>query len=155
MGRFLKVFGAISVIVVVSLGLLFSVVIVKGNALDRESKTYAQSIVNSIITSWDEEALIRCASPQFMAVTPRTQLDEFFGRARQLGRLKECDQLQGQASFSLTSWSGKSENAAYTDNCNFQRGTARIYLNLVKNGEDWIIVGFNVTPLSAHHPFAS
>jgi hypothetical protein len=150
MGRFLKIFGAICAFIVVAIVLIVVVMIVKGSALDKESKAYATAVISAVASNWDEQALTSRASTEFMAVTSRTQLDQFFERVRELGRMNGCKDLQGQASFSLTTWSGERVTAAYAGDCNFQEGAARVSVNLVKHGSNWQVAGFNVTPVNPH-----
>lgn len=124
------------------------VVIVKGRALDKESKAYANAGVSAVATNWDEQALTSRASPEFMAATSRPQIDQFFGRIRELGRMNECQNLRGQAFFSLTTRSGERVTAAYSGDCNFQQGAARVSVSLIKYDGNWQVAGFNVTPIS-------
>jgi len=150
MGRFLKIFGAICTFIVAVLTSIVVVVIVKGNALDKESKGFANMVVRAVATNWDEQALMSRASPEFLAATSRDQVHQFFGRVRELGPMNDCKDLRGQASFSLTSWSGERVTATYVGDCIFQRGVARISLSLIRHRGNWQIAGFNVTPMNPH-----
>jgi len=69
--------------------------IAKGRALDKESKAYAALFISEVATNWDEQALTSRASAEFTAVTSPTQIDQFFGQARELGRLIGCKELRG------------------------------------------------------------
>ena len=61
-----------------------------------------------------------------------------------LGQLQKCDPPQGQALMSATSQEGKRISAQYSSKATFQKGEATIKLGLIKHGDQWQILSFNV-----------
>jgi len=65
MKKFFIVLGSLflALIVLVAIGIAF--IAVKGTALDKESKAYADSAIPAIVTTWSEKELLDRASPEF------------------------------------------------------------------------------------------
>lgn len=65
MKKFFIVLGSIflALIVLGAIGIAF--VAVRGNALDNESKAYADTAIPKIVSTWSEKALLDRASPEF------------------------------------------------------------------------------------------
>jgi hypothetical protein len=63
MKKFLITLGSIflAVIILGAIGIAF--IAVRGNALDKESKPYADSAISAIVTAWSEKELVDRASP--------------------------------------------------------------------------------------------
>ena len=74
MKRFLIVLGSIFLALIVLGGLGIGFVAVQGNALDKESKAYADSAIPAIITTWLDKALLDRASPEFNEATNAVQV---------------------------------------------------------------------------------
>ena len=145
MKKFLIVLGSIflALIVLGVIGIAFTAI--RGSALDKESKAYADSAVPAIITTWSEKALLDRVSPEFKKATRVDQLDRFFlGYYNTLGRLQKCEPAQGQATMSLTSQTGGMTTGRYTAKATFEKGDATIKLSLIKHGDQWQIGGFYV-----------
>jgi hypothetical protein len=109
MKKFFIVLGSIFLVIVVLGAGGIAFVAVRGNALDKESKTYADSAIPAIVTGWNEKELLDRASPEFQKAVTQPQLDQLFRWVSTLGRLQKCDPAQGQALMSATTQNGEND----------------------------------------------
>ena len=141
MKKLLILLGAIFAFIL----LLVGMVVVRGTIADRESQAYADAAVISIVSSWNEQALLDRASPEFMRQSGRDQIDALFARLRPLGRLTR---YAGSSGASFTSYNvgagGSATTAVYLANAYFEHGTAQIKITLIKHNGAWRILGFFV-----------
>ena len=146
MKKFLIILGStfLALIVIGAIGIVF--VAVRGAALDKESKAYADTAIPAIVTNWSEKALLDRASSELKQAVTQQQLDEYFLRASTLGRLQKCEPAQGQALMSTTTQSGKMISAQYTAKATFEKGEATVTLGLIKHGDQWQILRFDARP---------
>jgi hypothetical protein len=144
MKKFFIVLGSIfaALIVLGSIGIAF--VAISGTALDKESKTYADSAIPAIVTNWSEKELLDRASPEFKKATPPDQLDRLFRWVSGLGQLEKCEPAEGQALMSASTQTGKVISAEYMAKATFQKGEAIIKLGLIKHGDQWQVLSFHV-----------
>jgi hypothetical protein len=142
--RFFIILGSIflAIIMLGAIGIAF--VAVRGNALDKESKTYADAAIPAIVTTWSEKELLDRASPELKQAVTTDQLDRLFRWVSGLGQLQKCEPSQGQALMSATTQTGKMISAQYTAKATFQKGEAAIKLGLIKHGNEWQILNFHV-----------
>ena len=143
MKKFFIVLGSIFLALIVLGALGIGFLAVRGNALDKESKAYAETAIPAIVTTWDEKELMNRASPEFKQAVTANQVDRLVRWMGSLGRLQKCESAQGQ-SFQSVSHSGKQITAKYTAKAQFQKGEAIINLLLIKHGDQWQIGGFDV-----------
>jgi hypothetical protein len=132
----------LAVIVLGAIGIAF--VAIRGNALDKESKGYADSAIPAIVSTWSEKELLDRASPELKKAVTIDQLDRLFRWVSGLGQLQKCAPTEGQALMSATTQTGKMISAQYTAKATFQKGEATIKLGLIKHGDQWQILSFYV-----------
>lgn len=139
-----KLLMALGGIFLVIIGLLV-VAVVKGRALDKQSKAYADAAVVAIVSNWNDQALLDRASGAFMKTTNNEQLDQLFHRLRVLGKMTKYRGSKGSSSayFSFNKWKW-SITASYIGHADFQFGVAAIKINLIKVHGRWRILGFFV-----------
>ena len=144
MKKFFIVLGSIFLALIV-LGVVgFAFVAIRGTALDKESKAYADAAIPAIVTTWSEKELLDRASPELKQAVTIDQLDRLFQWFSSLGRLQKCEPAEGQSLMSVTSQSGKQIAAKYTAKAQFEKGEATINLVLIKHGDQWQIGRFDV-----------
>jgi hypothetical protein len=115
MKKFFIVLGSIFLALIVLGGIGIAFVAVRGNALDKESKAYADAAIPAIVTTWTDKALLDRASPEFNQGTTAVQVYHMFRWWEgSLGRLQKCEPAQGQSLMSVTTQSGKTISAQYT-----------------------------------------
>ena len=117
---------------------------VHGTALDKESKAYAEATVPAIITNWREKELLDRASPELKKAADQQQFDRMFRWFSSLGHLQKSDPLQGGAIVSATSQAGNQITAQYHTKATFEKGEATVTLGLIKHGDQWEVLRFNV-----------
>jgi hypothetical protein len=144
MKKILIVLGStfLALIVLAAIGIGF--VAIRGTALDKESKGYADAAIPAIVTTWSQKELLDRASPEFNKAVTSDQLDRMFRWFATLGQLQKCEAAQGQALMSATSQEGKRISAQYTSKATFQKGEATIKLGLIKHSDQWQILSFYV-----------
>lgn len=144
MKKLFIVLGSIflAIIVISAVGIGF--VAYRGNALDKESRAYADSAIPAIVPSWSEKELLDRASPEFKKAVTIDELDRLLRWVSNLGHLQKREPAQGQAVMSVTSQSGKIIAAQYTAKATFEKGEATIKLDLIKHGDQWQILSFRV-----------
>jgi len=144
MKKFFAVLGVIFLIIIVLGAIGFAFVAKRGNALDKESKVYADSAIPAIVTNWDVSALLVRASPEFLQAAKNQRLDQGFRWFGTLGRLQKCDPAKGQAIMSATTLNGGRITAQYSAKATFEKGEATVTLELIKQGDQWQIFKFAV-----------
>ena len=144
MKKFFIVLGSVFLAIIVLGAVGIAVVAIKGSALDKESKGYADSAVPAINSTWSEKALLDRASPEFKKAVTIDQLDRLFRWVGGLGQLQKCEPAEGQAVMSAITQTGKRISAQYTSKATFQKGEATIKLGLIKHGDQWQILSFHV-----------
>src|SRR5437763_2672725 len=108
MKKFLAVLVVIFLIIILLGAIGFGYVAVRGNALDKESKAYADAAIPAIVTTWLDQVLLDKASPEFkQQVTPVQVYRMFRWWESSVGRLQKCEGAQGQSLMSVTSQNGK------------------------------------------------
>lgn len=154
--RILMIFGGVCAAIFLLLLILIAFVAYTGRGLDKESKAYADAAVVAIASQWNEKDLTDRASPQLMAtVKDPADLDRVVGMWRTLGPLKKYDGSKGDSHIDFHWPGGKTITAVYVARVEFDRGSARIKVTLIKSNGAWKILGFNVAPDSFPNPRAA
>jgi hypothetical protein len=144
MKKFFLIFGAVFLTLIVLGGVGITVLAIRGTALDKEGRAYADAAIPAIITTWSEKDLLDRASPEFKKIVTIDQLDRLFRWFSGLGPLKKCEPAQGQAGVSITPRTGKVTEGKYIAKAQFEKGEAIVRLGLIKHGEQWQILSFYV-----------
>jgi hypothetical protein len=142
--KFFAALGIIFLILIVLGAVGFAFIAMRGNALDKESKAYADSAISAIVTNWDVSALLVRASPEFLQASKNQDLGRGFRWFGSLGRLQKCDPPQGHAIMSATTVTGGRITARYSAKAIFEKGEATVTLDLIKRGDQWQIFNFAV-----------
>ncbi len=144
MKKFFAGLGVIFVIIIAIGAVGFWYINVRGNALDKESKVYADAAIPAIVANWNEQALFDRATIEFREAARNQHLDQGFRWFGSLGRLQKCEPAQGQATMSATTLMDNKITAQYTAKAIFEKGQATIQLELVRHGDRWWISRFGV-----------
>jgi len=124
----------------------------KGAALDKESKAYVDAALPAIISSWDTRGLLSRTSPEFNQATRPDDVERLFESLRSLGKMQKYQGSQGQSITSQMLGKGTTISARYLVTADFEAGTAKIYVTLMKHGNRWQIAGFRVEPTYTRKP---
>jgi hypothetical protein len=144
MKKFFIVLGSIFFTFIVLGIIAFGYIAIRGTALDKESKTYADSAIPAIVSTWSEKELLDRASSEFKNAVTIDQLDRMFHWFTSLGHLQKCEPAQGQAIMSATPQTGRMTTGEYTAEATFEKGEATIKVVLIKHGDQWQIGSFHV-----------
>jgi Na+-transporting methylmalonyl-CoA/oxaloacetate decarboxylase gamma subunit len=136
--------GAVFLVLMIVIAALIGYTAFTGNALDKESKAYVDAAVPAIVSSWNEQELLKRASPEFQKATGPADVDRLCRWLRTLGQLQKYEGSQGQATIAVTPQTGKVVSAHYSAKVAFDRGRATIEISLIKRGNAWQIAGFKV-----------
>lgn len=144
MRKFLYVFGAMAlgllVLLVSGIGFLMS----KGNGLDAESKAYVDAAVPAITALWDRTALLDRAAAELRSASTPDQIANLFDNFSRLGPLVRYEGATGHANMTYFTGTGGQVTAIYVAKAVYQNGEATLRLNLRKRDGAWRIVGFHV-----------
>ena len=145
MKKFLAALGLIFVIIVVLGGIGLWYIASRGNALDKESKAYADAAIPAIVANWNEQVLLDRSTVEFSEAARKQHLDQGFRWFGSLGRLQKYEPAQGHATMSAnTLMTDTKVTAQYTAKGSFEKGQATITVDLVKHGDQWWISRFGV-----------
>ena len=144
MKKFFIILGSIFLAIIVLGAVGIGFIAVRGNALDKESRAYADVAIPAIVNGWSEKELVDRASPEFRKAVTQQQLDQMFHWFTSLGRLQKCEPAQGQAGISVTPQTGKVISGQYAAKANFEKGDATIKLALIKHENQWQVLSFYV-----------
>ena len=150
MKKFLIILGALFLIILGVGGIGFAILAYRGVALDKESSVYANSALPAIVGQWSEKALLERASPEFKQAVTIDQLDSYFRSCSRLGALQHADPMRGQAGVFYDTKRGKMITGQYSTKAQFENAEATIMLGLIKHGEQWQILKFDVQAPGFH-----
>jgi hypothetical protein len=145
--KFFIVLGAIFLGLILFAAIGIGIAAFKGAALDKESKAYVDAAVPAIISSWNAQELLSRASPEFNQTTRPDDVERFFQTVRALGKMQKYQGSQGQSVTSRILGKGTTISADYLVTAEFEGGSAKIYVRLIKHGNLWQIGGFHVEPV--------
>jgi hypothetical protein len=143
----LLIFGGLCATGFLLLIVLIAFLAYTGRGLDKESKTYADAAIIAVASQWNEKELTDRVSPQFMAaMRDPADVDRAVGMWRMLGSMKKYDGSKGDSHIDLRWPQGRTITAVYVARVEFDHGSARIKITLIKSDGAWKILGFNVAP---------
>jgi hypothetical protein len=143
MRKFFYGLGVITALVLVAGAIGIFVLSRNGAALDTASRAYVDDSVVKIVANWDAQEFWKRASPRFRAASKYDDIAALFDGARSaLGPMVEYRGSQGEAIMSVVNSQTK-VTANYIAQGSFQKGNAALRINMVKQGDTWMIEGFN------------
>lgn len=138
-----------------ALGMLLALILVasvgvfalrsKGEALDKESKAFADDFIIKTVSSWDKEQLLSKASPEFMQAleSDPAGFEKVFATWKKLGSLRKYEGSKGQTRIGVTQ-NGRQVLARYLAEVQFENSPARIALICEKRDGEWVVHKFHV-----------
>lgn len=145
MKKMLMVLGVILVVLIIVGTIVFSVIAVKGWALDAESKAYVDEVTPKILANLNKETLFQYASDELLKAVSSEEFDKMFNWFAKLGQFKEYKNSNGQAYVSLTIQGGKQITGIYQAQAEFENGPAIIKIKTIKKGDNWQIISFFIS----------
>ena len=116
-----------------------------GIQLDKESASFANIIVPSIVTNWDMTALAQNGNSRFIETMNQSpDREKIISDYKSLGHMLSFNGCQGQAHVDVSS-RGKFTSAQYVCGAAFEKAPATINLVIFKDPvKGWQIIGFKV-----------
>jgi hypothetical protein len=102
-------------------------------------------VVPAIVSSWNEQELLKRASPEFQKAATLADVERLFRWLRTLGPLRKYESAQGESITSVTPRTGRVIYGRYVAKAVFDAGEANIEVGLIKHGNQWQIGRFHVT----------
>jgi hypothetical protein len=117
--------------------------LVIGSRASGQGLPYAAAAIRSITKPWDPEALISRSSPALRKTMPPEKMRTVIAFAgRRLGDLKECTPVQKAQWTSYVGTEGFLVFATYVDDCEFEKASGSVTMQLVRRGGTWQVNGF-------------
>jgi hypothetical protein len=116
MKKILMVFGGVSLAMLVLVILAFTFMAVKGTALDKESKQYADSGILAIVGLGDERASATC-QPGVQGVYARRGFGKALRDVSAVGQVEDVQRLQGHFEHVPYHGAGKSHLGCLRGDC--------------------------------------
>ena len=138
------IFGVLIILGVVG----FSILAVKGSALDEESKAYVDDVTPKILANLTTENLFQYASDELKNSAPEEEFVKLFNWLNKLGQFIEYKESKGQANISVTTQNGKQITAYYEALAEFETGPATIKVTTIKKGDNWQVIGFHINSMA-------
>jgi hypothetical protein len=116
-----------------------------GSRAQEEGSRFAAETIATVGSGWDANLLLERAAPDLLESTPPEKVRKFLSFVgTRLGPLVSAGEVQngpwrfftGARGFSLFTW--------HFSDCQFERGKARITVQLVKRAGKWQVSSFNV-----------
>jgi len=152
MKKFFIALGVIFLVLILLAAIGIGITAFKGAALDKESKAYVDAAVPAIISSWNTQELLSRASSELNQMTTANDVERLFQSLRLLGKMQKYQGSQGESVTSKILGKGTTISGRYLVSADFEGGTAKIYVTLIKHGNLWQIAGFRVEPTYSQKP---
>jgi|GEM_PF-4940029 len=117
-----------------------------------ESQEFARSTLLTVLAEWQADTLTHRATPQLLETVRGNDLTAVLAPWQQsLGRLVSCGEMVTQENFSAgggapgKAWSLMAlATATYATEVQFERGTALVEIQVIKQGGDWFANTFKL-----------
>ena len=148
MKKALMILGGIFAVLIVAGVIGFSVLAMKGKALDQESKAYVDEVTPIILANLNKETLFKYASEELKESASPAEFDKIFNWFTKLGHFKEYKGSKGQANMLLTPGKGKQVTGLYEASAEFEKGPATIKITTIRKGDKWQVMGFHISSIA-------
>jgi hypothetical protein len=145
MKKLFTILGVIFTVIIVIIVIAAAIFIPRTLKLDREATAYIQDAVPKIVTNWNSQELVDRATPELLAAgESRDKLDRLFIMFQRLGSFKHLDKPEGTVVSSAYTGTGTVTTGNYKALGEFEKGKARIEIQLQRVGNTWKINGFHI-----------
>lgn len=146
MGGFLKVVGALALIVVLLFVAFAAWAIISAIPLVKSATAYVDDAVPAIARKWDREELLKRMTPEMQASMTREGLDPVFTVFASFGTLVKYDGATGcSAGTTLSTNSGRTAWANCEATAKCVNANVLFRVGLVQVGKSWAIQSFFVS----------
>lgn len=145
MKKLFTILGVIFAVILVIIGIAAAIFIPRTLKLDREATAYIQEAVPKIVTNWNSQELVDRATPELLAAGgSRDKIDRLFEMFQRLGSFKHLDKPKGIVTSSAYTGTGTVTLGNYKAQAEFEKGMARIEIQLRRVNDAWKINGFHI-----------
>ncbi|BCS96210.1 hypothetical protein DSLASN_18420 [Desulfoluna limicola] len=148
MKKLLMILGGIFVVLIVIGVVGFSVLAVKGTALDKESKDYVDEVTPIILAHLNKETLFQYAGDELINSASPEEYDKIFNWFSKLGKFEEYKGSIGEANIFVSPNTGKQISGKYVAKAEFESGPATINITAIKKGDKWQLFGFHINSIA-------
>lgn len=142
------ILGSVFAVLIIAGVIGFSVLAVKGNALDKESKIYVDEVIPLLLDNLSKDNLFKYASEELKDSASPEEFDKLFKFFVKLGKFVKYKESKGQANISVTTKNGEQINGYYEAQTDFENGPATIKITIIKKGSQWQIIGFHIDSMT-------
>jgi hypothetical protein len=148
MKKFLQVLGLVFAVLIV-LGVVgIAVIVIKGTALDKESKAYVDEVAPKILADLRKETLFAYSSDELKNAAKPEEMDKLFAWLKRLGQFKEYKGSTGQACIGFLTQTGTVTTGQYVAQAEFESGPAQVQITIVKRDGKWFLRLFRITSMA-------
>ena len=152
MKSFFSIIGIIALIVIIFLGVFAYNGYAKIKNLNEEAKVFSDTVIPKVFTNWDINELNKNSDNDAIkkaGVTEQQTNKIFYYISNSLGKMLEYHPAKDDDSRSrivnINAGFGKEQiSAIYIASAKFEKGEAQIKLSLLKNNNEWKILGWNI-----------
>jgi hypothetical protein len=145
MKKLFTILGVIFAVIIAIFIIAAAIFIPRTLKLDHEAVSYIQDAVPKIVTNWNSQELIDRATPELLAAAKKNdEIDRLFVMFQRLGSFKHLDKPEGTVVSSAYTGTGTVTVGNYKAHAEFEKGEARIEIQLRRVGDTWKINGFRI-----------
>ena len=145
MKKLFTILGVIFAVIIVILVIAAAIFIPGALKRDQEAVSYIQDAVPKIVTNWNSQELLDRATPELVATSKKNdEIDRIFAMFQRLGSFKHLDKPEGTVVSSAYTGTGTVTVGSYKAHAEFEKGEARIEIQLRRVGDTWKINGFRI-----------
>jgi hypothetical protein len=126
-----------------------------GGRKSAQGAEFAEGFVGSFVRSWDADALINSASPEFLESSGPTKTRQFVSFvAERLGTLEKCGVVQNDQWRVTVDTRGLTVVSSHHVDCQFAGGNGSIILSVRERAGAWEVLSLNVNSDALMRPGA-
>ncbi len=136
-------------VVILVAGLIgFTILMIKGNALEKESIAFVDEITPKILSRLNKDTLFQYASYELKSSASSEEFDKMFDRLGKLGQFKEYKGSDGPLNISVSTEEGKQITGLHEAQAEFENGPATIKITTIKEGDNWKVISFHIDSMA-------
>jgi hypothetical protein len=144
MKKFLVILGGIFLVLVIVGVIFFSVLSVKGGALDEQSKAFVEKVIPEILSDMKPDTLLKYSSSELINSATPEEVDKLFKWYGTLGKYQQMGDVVGGTNINYIQDKGKVVSSQYQVKTEFDSGPATVTVILVQRDDKWQIYNFKI-----------
>jgi hypothetical protein len=144
MKKILLAFGLMFMLILIGVGYALVAIYGDQSELNQSSKAFVDQNIPPILSTWSSTNLMALGSEELQQAVSSAQMGLTFERYSGLGTLQSYAGAQGKAKIDFSLSTFKVVTAHYVADAQFEKGPARITVNLIKSKGGWWVSSFNI-----------